>query len=330
MPCLIRVGRAGGAFLLVAVSLGLGACGDDDTAPDGGDAGAKDAGADDGGDHFIPRPDAQVSTGGDPVPECDRFDPLACGAGQTCRLVIRRPPGSGMNFQIYPGCVENVDALAEGEPCERFGGLWQTYEAPNLEDEVYIDPCAPGFYCAPDAKVRHHYSCQPACEPEVNVGCADKTQYCSRDNPMDTELEQYCHHADACDPRDPNSCGEGNGCYLHLNDTGDAALTVCLAVPDMPIADGEACSHYNDCIAGSSCWGPTRVPPSRWQMADLVCRRSCESGLPAEDSDAGADDTDGGTSPSGGMCPGTDRCIDFNGSGLDLTSFHGESLGQCE
>jgi hypothetical protein len=44
------------------------------------------------------------------------------------------------------------------------------------------------------------------------------------------------------------------------------------------------------------------------------------------------DDTDGGASSpaAAGTCPGADRCIDFNGSGLDQTSFHGESLGQCE
>src|SRR4051794_5501129 len=96
--CLPLVWRAG-AFYLLAVSLGLGACGDDDDSAPAKDGGAKDAGPDAGGGHYIPRPDAQVNPGGDAVPECDRFDPLSCGGGQQCRLVIRRAAGD-MGFLI--------------------------------------------------------------------------------------------------------------------------------------------------------------------------------------------------------------------------------------
>ena len=235
------------------------------------------------------------------------------------------------NFSIYSGCVENVDARAEGEPCDQWGGLVQTYDVPNLEDLVFIDPCAVGLFCAPDPKVRNHFSCQKSCELEANVGCPSSTQYCVASSNA-TQLEEYCRDGDGCDPRDPTSCGEGRGCYLHLNDAGDAVLTVCLVSPDMPTKDGEPCQSYNECVPGSSCWGPTRVPPSRWQMTDLVCRRTCTAGATASQQDDAGADVDGGSSaPGAGMCPGTDRCIDFTGSGLDLGDFKGGSdVGQCE
>jgi hypothetical protein len=316
--------RAGALVALGLVSLGLGACGDDDAAARDGGTKKKDAGTDAGQGHYIPRPDAQV-TSGDPVPTCDRFDPLACGGGQHCRLVIRAQPGQ-TQFSIYSGCISGVDERSEGDPCDPWGGMAQPYEAEGLQDDVFVDPCAAGLFCAPDPKIRNHGSCQRACEPETNVTCPMSDQYCAPGG--QTQLEQYCRAGDMCDPHDPTSCGQGNGCYLHLNDAGDSVLTVCLPAPTMSVKDGEACMHYNDCVPGSSCWGPTRVPPNRWQNTDLICRRSCSDTGGGGGQDDGGADEDGGT---GGICPVKTKCVDFKGSGLDLGGVkNGASLGQCE
>jgi hypothetical protein len=317
------------AAVLVLGSLALCACGDDDVG-DAGDSGP-DAGTSGrsgtGGRGMIPRSDAQV-TGGDPVPDCDRFDPQSCAAGQQCRVVVRRPPGAD-GFMIYGGCVEGVEGRALGQPCDQFGGAFHPYEAPGLEDEVYVDPCAPGLFCAPDPKVRNLSTCQTACELESNVACSSPSQYCVTTG-QGTQLEEVCIDSDGCDPNDPGSCAAGESCFLHINDTGDALQTVCLPLSTMPVADGEPCTAYNSCNPGSSCWGPTRVPPSRWQDTDLICRRTCSTALPPGGGDGddagGASDEDGGTALRG-ECLGGTSCVDFSGSGLSGAS---ATIGQCE
>jgi hypothetical protein len=98
----------------------------------------------------------------------------------------------------------------------------------------------------------------------------------------------------------------------------------------MPLADGEPCQFLNDCRAGSSCFAPSRLPPARWTADDLICRRSCLAGA---DSDAGAGDpVDPAEDDAGvpaGECGAGLACVEFAGSGLDLSSVN-SALGQCE
>jgi hypothetical protein len=304
----------------------LTSCGDDDEVGDGSTAdGGMDAGDDDG---FVrPRRDAQVGT--DPVPECNRFDPLACGAGQRCQVVIRRAAGEEQ-FLIYNGCIEGGDTRGEGDPCDPWGGGFVPYRADGLDDELYADPCDSGLFCAPDPDVRGHFTCQRACESgrfegQLGMACGSDEQYCTGPGPY----EEVCRNSDECDPTSPSGCGAGIGCYLRLNDTGTGVLTVCLPTVEVPVTDGAACQFLNDCQPGSSCWGPARVPATRWAAEDLQCRRSCSAG--DEGVDAGidvADGEDGGVSGSGG-CRGGTECVAFEGSGLDLSTVSA-SLGQCE
>src|SRR5207248_8167840 len=110
---------------------------------------------------------------------------------------------------------------------------------------------------------------------EAMVECP-KGQYCSGPR----GYQEVCVAGDVCDPSDPGSCGAAQGCFLRLNDRSDGVLTVCLPLIDKPLEDGAACVssgaiHLNACRPGSSCWGPARVPPSRWQDTDWSCRRSC-------------------------------------------------------
>jgi hypothetical protein len=188
----------------------LASCGDDDAADSGSpNDGGMDAG-DDGG--FVrPRLDAQVGT--DPVPECNRFEPNPCAAGERCQVVIRRAAGEEQ-FLIYTGCVDDGVTRSEGDPCDPWGGGYVPYRADGLDDELYPDPCDQGLFCAPDPDVRGNFSCQRACESgrfegQVGVACGSEGQFCSGPGPY----EEICRESDTCDPTSPAGCGPGVGCY---------------------------------------------------------------------------------------------------------------------
>ena len=302
-------------------------CGDDDAPSDGGPSDASmDAEPRAEGGFIRPR-DAQ-NTSGDPLPECDRFDPLACSAGESCQVVIRRAAGEEQ-FLIYSGCVEGVDPRGGGDPCVplQLGGSNVPYKAEGLEDEVYVDQCDEGLFCAPDPDVRGHFSCQRSCESgrfagQVGMVCPSDTEFCTGRG----TFEEVCRQSDECDPTSPQSCGPGSGCYLRLNDTGTGLLTVCLAQSPMPLADGEPCQFLDDCQPGSSCFAPARLPPARWTAEDLICRRSCIVGAEADAGAEPVDEDDAGV--AAGTCGGGLSCVGF-GSGLDLSAVS-SALGQCE
>jgi hypothetical protein len=296
-------------------------CGDDDDARD---AGPEDGGMDGGEEDAFVRPRHDGQVGADPVPECDRFDPDACGAGERCQVVARRAAGAEQ-FVFYTGCLDDGPARSEGDPCDPFGGGYMPYRADGLDDELYADPCGEGLFCAADPAVRGGSTCQRSCQSGRHQGflpvrCDAIDAFCL--GPSQRPLEEVCRKGDTCDPTSPAGCGPGTGCYLLLNDTETAVLTVCIPVAEMPLANGAACRALNECQPGSSCWGPTRLPPASWES--LQCRRSCTVG--EEDSaDAGADEgEDGGI--SGGSCG---ECVGFDESGLDV-SVVSATLGQCE
>lgn len=220
-----------------------------------------------------------------------------------------------------------------GDPCAPFGGLTQPYTKPGLMDQVHVDECGDGLFCAADPKVRGLNTCQPACASSgaaqytgYSLACKGSGEYCSGNT-----FQQVCRKSDGCNPADPQSCGRGRGCYLRVGDDGQSVLSVCLPVPDMPLADGESCidamtsTYYiNACKAGASCWGPVRKPPTSWVTTDYLCRRACD---PGAGSGADAGDEDAGV--GGDSCPSGDACVDFSGSGLDISSISGD-FGNCE
>lgn len=319
------------AALLLLLGLGgsvaCGSSGRDapSSTPDGGgDAGETP-------DDMLSRRDAQV-TSDDPIPVCQRFDPTSCPAGEECKVVIRRAPGE-VDFTIYEGCVEPGIERSAGAPCDPFAGLVDPYRIEGLVDEVYVDPCGEGLFCAADPEVRGLSTCQPACATASVSGysraCTGTGQFCAGSGPY----QQVCLGSDGCDPADPASCGEGRGCYLRFGDGATSVLSVCLPESTEPIADGESCLDaatgtyfINACNPGSHCWGPVRVPPARWVEADYVCRRGCVPGS-GSGSDAGSEDDAGAPEP--GTCGSGFECIDFASSGLDVSAV-GTSFGACE
>lgn len=243
---------------------------------------------------------------------------------------MRRAPDQ-TDFTISEGCVDDGVTRALGDPCSPFGGLAEPYQTPGLTDEVHVDACGDGLFCAADLKVRGLNTCQPACRTATVSGydapCNADAEYCSGSG----AFQQVCRRSDGCNPADPQSCGRGRGCYLRVGDDGQSVLSVCFPVPDMPVADGESCidamtgTYYiNACKAGASCWGPVRKPPTSWVTTDYLCRRACD---PAAGSGADAGDEDAGA--GGDSCAAGDECVDFSGSGLDISSISGD-FGHCE
>ena len=278
---------------------------------------------------MLPRRDAAIG-GEDPIPDCSRGDTKPCAAGQRCAVLIRRAPDA-TDFTIAEGCVAAGATRGLGDPCAPFGGLDQPYRVPGLTDEVHVDQCGDGLFCASSVAVRGLNTCQPACAAQSVSGydapCEGAGEYCSGTG----AFQQVCRKSDGCNPADPTSCGAGRGCYLRVGDDGMSVLSVCFPAPDMPVADGETCidamtgTYYiNACNPGSSCWGPVRRPPTAWAIADYLCRRACDPGA-GSGTDAGDDDAGVG----GSSCRGGQECVDFSESGLDISNVHGD-FGACE
>jgi hypothetical protein len=296
------------------------ACGDDDAPAT--DAGAKDAASSDSGPSHIPRRDAAVSTT-DAIPVCDRSDPLGCGPGQVCDLVIRRAP-SETQFTVYTGCVEARRERAAGDPCDPDLTSGAPYSAPGLTDEVYTDPCAAGLICAPDRAVRGGATCQPVCSSgqllgDTPLACQSSTAVCL----LGGQFVEFCRESERCDVEKQTGCRGGEGCYLRPGNDGKSLLAVCRALPAMPVANGQPCTGFYACNPGSLCLGPVHLPPSRWQQTDLRCRPAC--GNSGADQDAGADDAGVGDG-----CKAGAQCTPFSESGLNLSSIPKPPYGQCE
>ncbi len=273
-------------FATLFVITALAACGDDDgPAADAGHDAARDDAGDSGG--FIPRRDSSV-VAGDPIPDCDRIDPLACGAGQKCAWVLRFV--SETSAAVYTGCVDERAERERGVPCEQWG---RAYEAAGLSDETYVDPCAEGLFCAPDPNLRNVYTCQPLCE--IASDCTS-TEICAGTPISSTIAIPICRPSDDCDAQDQLGCGTGESCYLRPNGAYDGALALCL--PHSPLtpgagAPGDPCfeagvQYISACQAGSVCWGDPRLTPAQWEDADIRCRSYCDPTL-SSDGDAGED-----------------------------------------
>ena len=321
-------GRVVGLWLGLLASLSLVGCSSESSPPVADDAAVEvvDSGTNkDAGLGRRPRPDQ--GTQGDPLPACERFSPTACAAGQKCQVVIRRAPEEEQ-FSIYPGCVDRGKERGLGAPCV----AWDvTFEAPGLEDEIYVDPCAEGLICTNDPDVRNHMSCQPACETGMAgqpYGCSSARAFCSSSA---GPLREVCVETEGCDPRDPNACGQGRACYVIPDDTITGVLGLCTPVISEPVPAGEPCSSFTaECEPGTICWGPTRVPPMRWVDEDLICRRACSADADPSDFDAG-DEQDGGAARGirAPECRRSEACVPFTESGLDNSTIDAP-FGLCE
>jgi hypothetical protein len=330
------------------LALCLAACGDSSGSKAG------DGGTDASTNPNGPRPnvrDRDAATGSDVLRTCSRFEPNSCGAGERCAVALRALPDQAV-FEILEICVED-GGRGLGDPCDQFDGFGVAYETPGLTDEVYVDPCGEGLYCAADLDARGGlFTCQRACEsglyaPEP-AGACDDLQFCSGPGAR----EEVCTDSDQCDPSDPDSCGEGQGCFLWRD--GEQLFTICVMAPDpetMP-AEGEPCldtdgvRYINACGPGLQCWGPAHLSPAEWSERDLVCRRSCNVDLAGDgDNDAGADTSDddagtdtamdGGVDAGGGakIRPGTcapgQRCAPLSESSLAVGPLP-DGSGLCE
>ena len=278
----------------------------------------------DAGPTKIPRKDAAVSTT-DPIPLCDRTDPLGCGPGQICTVVLRRAPGDPQ-FTVQTGCVEARHPRAAGDPCDPDYTNNEPYSAPGVMDEVYMDPCGAGLICAPDRTVRGASSCQLACSSgtlgDQPFNCQSATALCLTGG-VNFPVE-FCREAERCDVAKQAGCRPGESCYLRPTGDGKSMLSVCRPTPAMPLADGEMCRPFYTCKPGSQCMGPVHVAPLRWQAADFRCRPVCS--VDGADADAGAD-ADGGVR---GSCKAGASCVAYSESGLNLSNIPKPPYGQCE
>lgn len=280
--------------LAIPLLLLLAACGDGDATPTDAGSDAADAGRDTG--IFVPRRDSSVPVG-DPIPDCDTTDPLACGAGQKCDWVLRFVTAESAS--VYTGCVEERAERERGVPCVQFG---RAVEADGLEFGALIDPCAEGLFCAPDPTVRGLMTCQPLCESTRDCG-ADS--YCAGTPISDSIAVPVCQPSDDCDAIAQSGCGGTDACYLRPNGPYDGALSVCL--PHSPItagggAPGDPCvsggaQYISACQPGAVCWGNPRITPDLWTGSDIRCRSYCDPLTDLGDDDAGT-----------GAC-GTGQCV---------------------
>lgn len=284
--------------------LSLTACGDDDGQPkDAGNDGALPDAGDGGG--LIPRRDSSVVEG-DPIPDCDVLDPLACGAGQKCDWVLRF--ATTTQAEIYTGCIDKQDERELGVPCEQWG---RRYDALGLTQDAFVDPCVEGAFCAPDPELRAVSTCQPLCESGVT--CAGAS-FCRGTPVGGGAAVSVCGPSDDCDGLAQAGCDEGDSCYLRSNGARDGALAVCLPYAQQAGvvgAHGDAClydgaQYLNACQPGAVCWGSPRKQPSEWATSEVYCRSYCDPAL-------SGDDSDGGTSPCGGG-----QCVSLSDASLDI------------
>lgn len=290
-------------YVIGLLLFSIAACGDDDAMPvDAGSDAANDAG--DGGG-FIPRRDSAVIEG-DPIPSCDRQDPLACGAGQKCGWVLRFVTDD--SAEIYTGCVEKQDERQPGVPCELWG---REYEVDGLTNDVFVDPCVEGSFCAPDPRLRDVYSCQPLCDSARDC---DGSSLCAPTPVGGGAGVDVCQASDDCDGLAQEGCGTGDSCYLRPNGSSDGALAVCLPhTPQQSVtgAPGDPCfydgaQYLSACQPGAVCWGSPRVAPEQWEASEIFCRSFCDPLLGSGDADAG-----------GGAC-GTGDCVWLGDPALGL------------
>ena len=252
-----------------------------------------------------------------------RFDPLGCGAGQRCQVVIRRRPVKAI--LIYTGCVEGLDARATAilrsmgrrvRSVSRRRAGRRALRRPLRRRPVLRRRSRRARPLHLPARMR-----VGRFEGQLGVACGSDEQYCTGPGPY----EEFAATATTA-TRTAGAAAARACCYLRLNDTGTGVLTCVLptlarrsrtVLNARPIGTVRRAARAWDGAHSAVALGlgePVAVP------AQLHCRD--------DDADAGmADGTvddgeDGGVSGGGG-CRGGSECVAFEGSGLDLGTVSG-------
>ncbi len=237
MKQLRKLGLVSVAMSLVALSAcGGGGGGDDDV--DSGltivDGGRRDTGA--ATDGTVNTPDSSTSGACNPVTNAGCTAPMKCGLDQNNAFACQAA-GAGM----------------QGTAC-----------TPTATD----DGCAIGFVCLSTGKCsRFCAQGGPAnqCPMEGTLTTACQIQLQTQGGqPIPGAL--VCAAITPCNPLNPGTaCGAGQACYpaqTALSNLGGQCA------PAGTKADGMACSAINECVAGSTCGGPTGM---------IACRKICNT-----------------------------------------------------
>lgn len=174
---------------------------------------------------FIVPPD-----GGATSWECSTFH-QDCPPGEKCNAWANDGGSSWNALRCVPLVTDPAEA---GEPC--------TVEGSRASG---LDSCALGSICwGVDAETGEG-SCVPYCTGSTkSLGCGDPEQSCSIGSDGVLAL---C--LSTCDPLEPSSCPQGQGCY-----PGGYASFVC--APDQSGDEGglfDTCEFTNDCAPGFVC-----------------------------------------------------------------------------
>jgi len=104
-----------------------------------------------------------------------------------------------------------------------------------------------------------------------DVGADDVATDATTDGATDTP--RIDASPDACDPLQPESCGEGLGCYVVVDDEGGFDGFACLPAG----ASQFACDAINDCKAGWQCFDAIGGRPHN--DSPDGCKELCRAGV---------------------------------------------------
>jgi len=255
------------------------------------------------------------------IPRCNPFLKNSCGDGYKCDIVAREGNNSS---DLFAGCLLIYNEKDLGVPCEP----WKSYTVPGSKDTYLTDTCKQGLICVSDRVS----TCQPLCSVAYGIGCKDKNQYCGG---IVTNEINVCLPTEDCDPLRQRGCSEDEACYIRQNrlakdsrNRSEGIIAVCasLPVPTERVDVNEPCLYINDCSPGYACWGPPRLPPSRWTDENILCRPLCDPDLADASLDASLADPDdpdddaGSDGTHSGQCPGTGACVSLSVTGWNLTA----------
>ncbi len=214
--------------------------------------------------------------------ECDLFA-QDCPPGDKC-MPWANDGGSAWNALRCSPIVPNPDEV--DEPC--------TVEGSGVSG---IDSCVLEAMCWNVDPETRTGTCVPHCVGSPNNPlCADPTRWCSI---AGDGILALCFAQ--CDPLDPETCDEGEGCY------GLGENFVCAPDGSSKNAGGafEACEYLNGCAPGLQCADPDAV--GECEGVSGCCTPFCNI--------------------EAGMCPEPTSCFAYFDEGVAPPSY--ETLGLC-
>ena len=178
---------------------------------------------------------------------------------------IEDPDGGPVQFE----CSIFAQDCPPGEKCMPWandgGGSWNATRCSPIDDS----PAQVGDVCTVEGSgVSGIDSCDISTmcwdvDPETNEGVCIELCSCTEENPVCNTPNTVCSISNdgvlplclpVCNPLDPASCGEGEGCYA----SGD--FFQCAPDASGGAGAGEQCMFVNGCEAGSACVTGAAVP----------------------------------------------------------------------